>query len=116
MEIHIKNLKVKATIGVNEKERLKPQELIINVFLDFDSSLAANSDNLSDTIDYYVLEQKITCEATTSKFYLIERLADSIIKIIMEYDKIKKAVVEIDKPNAIRLADSVSVRHTIKRD
>jgi len=45
---------------------------------------------------------------------LLERLTGHIMDIVMKHEKIQSATVEVDKPHALRYADSVSV--SITRD
>lgn len=109
MITHIKNLRLRAIIGVNDWEREHKQDVIINVKVEFDGSKAAESDNIRYTVDYKKIKERIIREVKNSKFYLLEKLADHILKIVMADKKVIKATVEVDKPHALRFADSVSV-------
>ena len=50
-----------------------------------------------------------------TSFYLIEKLAGFILDIVLENEKVTKATVEIDKPHALRFAESVSIELTRER-
>jgi D-erythro-7,8-dihydroneopterin triphosphate epimerase len=113
--IRIKNLRLRTIIGCHDWERKTKQDLIINIKFAFDGAKAAASDDIHDTVDYMGLKKKIIATVEDSDFNLLEKLADSLLKLIMEEPKITKAKVEIDKPYALRYADSVSVSCSAKR-
>jgi len=114
--IHITNLSLQAIIGCNEWERLKKQDIIINITMEFDHRAATQSDNLDTTLDYRGIKKRIVSEISNSSFMLLEKLSDHVLDIIMSYDKVLKATVRIDKPHALRFADSVSVEVSAKRE
>lgn len=113
--IHIKNLRLRTIIGVNDWERDHKQDVVINVHIQFDPAKSIASDNLKDTVDYKNITKQIIKQVEASKFYLIERLADMILSIVMENPLVREATVKIDKPFALRFADSVSIELVRKR-
>ena len=115
-EIRIKDLKLRAVIGVEEWEKNVKQDIVINIKLEFDASKAAASDDLEDTIDYKALKLKIIDLVENSAFQLVEKLAGEILKLCMSDDKVQAARVEVDKPHALRFAESVSLTLYDKRD
>jgi len=110
MVINIKNLRLRTVIGINEWERKILQDVIINIALTFNGQKAAASDKIEDTLNYKKLTKMIISEVEKSDYYLLEKLADHILSLIMQDERVMKAVVEVDKPNALRFADSVSIR------
>jgi FolB domain-containing protein len=109
MIIRLKNLRLRTIIGVNPWERTEKQAVIVSVEVEFDGSRAAISDKLEDTIDYRFISNRIIEHVENSQYELIEALAGNLLRIIMEEPRIMRARVEVDKPNAIRSADSTSV-------
>ncbi|MCC6759345.1 MAG: dihydroneopterin aldolase [Candidatus Omnitrophica bacterium] len=107
--IRITDLTLEAIIGINSWERTTKQEVIINITLDFDSSKAAKSDNIKDTLDYKDLKKSIMTLVESSKFMLLEKLVERVLDLIMKDPKVLKATVRIDKPRALRFAKSVSI-------
>ncbi len=110
VEIHIKNLKIKAIIGINDWERKEKQDVIVNVALELDASSAAQTDRIEDTLNYKTLTKRIISEVESSEFYLLEKLAHHILNLVLEDNKAIRGTVEVDKPQALRFADSVSVK------
>ncbi len=116
MTVHIKNLRLRAIIGVNDWERDHPQDVTVNVKMEFDATKAAASDDLNDTIDYQAAKHRIMDEVENSNYFLIERLAAKILDVVMADPKVLRATVEVDKPHALRFAESVSVTCSAQRE
>jgi len=109
MRIHLKNLRLRTVIGVEQQERETTQDVIVNVTMDFDAGKAVAADDVAETVDYSALERRIREEAEQSSFRLLEKLASRILEIVMADPKVQRATVEVDKPGALKFVDSVSV-------
>lgn len=115
MIIRIKNMRLRAIVGVNPWERTERQAVIVNVEIEFDGTAAAQSDQLEHTIDYRQISKNIVTLVETSEFFLIETLASRILESIMENAMVLAARVELDKPFATKCADSTSVEVSARR-
>jgi FolB domain-containing protein len=113
--IRITDLKLKTIIGTNDWEREEKQEIIINISFDFDARRASRSDDIRDTVDYKALKKKIMAFVESSRDYLLEKLVEDVLDLVMADKKVRAAAVRIDKPNALRFAKSVSVESIRKR-
>ena len=109
MWIHIKNLRLRTIIGVNDWERNTPQDILVNVKLEFDGVAAAESDDLRQAVDYAAISERITVLAQDSHFFLLEKLVSEILKLVMADDRVQSATVVVDKPAAVPAAESISV-------
>lgn len=107
--IRITELSLKTIIGIFDWERKRKQKVVINVELEFNASKAIKTDDVKDTVDYKVITKKIIQHVEESKYFLLEKMAGSVLKIILDDPKVKRAKVRIDKPGALRFARSVSV-------
>jgi FolB domain-containing protein len=107
--IRITELSLKTIIGIFDWERKRKQKVVINVELEFNASKAIKTDDVNDTVDYKVITKKIIQHVEGSKYFLLEKMAGSVLKIILDDPKVKRAKVRIDKPGALRFARSVSV-------
>ena len=114
--IRITNLKLRTIIGTNDWERDHKQDVIINVAIHYDALKAARTDSIKDTLDYKTITKKIIKKVESSNFLLLEKLTNSILEIIVENPRAQEASVRIDKPFALRFADSVCVELTKKRN
>ena len=108
--VHISNLSLETTIGWNTWEQQQKQNVIINITFDFDQTAAVESDELNDTVDYRALKNRIRREVESTSFKLLEKLADHILEVVMSDERVVSATIKVDKPHALSLADSVSVK------
>ena len=115
VEITIKNLLLRTIIGFNEWERKKQQDVIINATIEFDRKPAVDTDNVIESVNYKTITKRIIEEVENSNFNLLEKLADHILNIIMDNEKVVAATVEIDKPHSVRFSESVSAKVSATR-
>jgi len=108
MIIRIKNLRLRTIIGVNDWERKNLQDVVVNAEIEYDASRAIETDDLEYAFNYRGVTKRIISAVESSRFHLLDALANHILQIIMDEPKVRKASVEVDKPNALRFADSVS--------
>ncbi len=108
-KIKIKDLLLRCIIGINEDERIKKQDVIINIVLHCDLTRACSSDDINDTVNYKSLKGKILKMVEGSSFFLVEKLAQAIADICLEIELIENVIVSVDKPGALRFAKSASV-------
>jgi len=109
MKITIKNLLLRTIIGLNDWERTKKQDVLLNLCIDVADEKACISDNIHDSVDYKTLTKKIIKEVESVDFFLIEKLAGFVMNIIFENEKVTYASVEVGKPHALRFSESVSI-------
>jgi FolB domain-containing protein len=114
--IRIHDLSFRCIIGVNDEERTKRQDVVVNLTLFADLASAAASDRLEDTVDYKTIKHRIVEEGEASHFHLLEGLAGRIGRICLEDRRVKVAKVTVEKPSALRFARSVSVEMCFGRD
>jgi FolB domain-containing protein len=112
--IFIKDLVARGIIGVSDREREKPQEIVININLHVDTTRAGESDNIEDTVNYRTISKKVIAHAETSNRYIVEALAADIARICLEEAEVQKVIVRVEKPGAVRFSRSVGVE--IERD
>ena len=109
MIIRVKDLRLRPIVGVNEWERKVRQDVVINLAIEPRTESSAESDELSETSDYKAIAKRIIESVEKTEFQLLERLAGHILDLVFEDPTVGRAAVEIDKPHALRFADSVSV-------
>jgi FolB domain-containing protein len=108
-KIHIRDLSVRCIVGINDWEREKKQDVIINITLHADLSNAAKSDAIEDTVNYKTLKNSIVEMVEGSSFQLVESLAESVAKICLQEILVQRVDVTVDKSGALRFARSVAV-------
>lgn len=114
--IQIKDLRLRTYIGFNPDEQQKKQDVIVNVWIEYDAHQAMHSDNVSDGFNYKILTKKIIATVEEHRFNLLERMGKVIMQLIKQERQIISARLLIDKPHALRFADSVSVELNYTHD
>jgi len=114
-KIKICDLEVFYCVGVSEEERTKPQRLLITVEMAHNFDGAAGSDNLTKTIDYYSVTQRLLRFGEARSWRLIETLATEIARMVMDEFSAGDVSVEVKK-FIVPQARYVSVRTSRFRD
>ena len=115
-KIHVRDLLLRTIVGINPDERVKKQDVLINITLHTDHTAAGASDDIDDTVNYKTITKQIIAMVEESQFFLVEKLAAEISEICLQDVRVTRAVVTVDKPGALRFARSVGVTVDRSRD
>lgn len=108
-QIIIRDLIARGIIGINDWEREKPQEILINITLYVDLHKAGESDDLNDSVSYRTVAKRAMQHAETAARLTVEALAADIAKLALQENGVEKVRVRVEKPGAVRFAHSVGV-------
>lgn len=108
-KVIIKDLLARGIIGINDWERKRPQDILINIIIFTDTSRAAVTDNINDCVNYSTVSKKVQAHAESSERLTVEALANDLAKICLEEKGVQKVTVRVEKPGAVRFAESVGV-------
>ena len=114
-KIYIKEILLRAIIGINPDERVNKQDVVISVIMYADLSKACKSDDVKDTIDYKSVKTKIVDLVEKSLFYLVETLEEAIATIGLKDERVQQVDVTVERPGALRFAKTVGVEITRSR-
>ena len=114
--ILISDLSARCIIGIKEDERREKQDVLINLVVFADLHKAARSDRFEDSVDYRALKKKVLSMVESSKYYLLEALAEAVAQVCLQQPGVKQVQVRVDKPSALRFARSVGVEIERKRE
>lgn len=112
----IKDLLVRGIIGVNDWERKRAQDILINVTLFTDTRRAAETDNIADCVNYSTMSKRIQAHAESAERLTVEALANDLAKICLEDKGVRRVILRVEKPGAVRFAKSVGVEIERSRD
>lgn len=98
--ITLTGLRVHAHHGVYESERLTGQDFIIDVTLYLDTSPAAKSDDIGDTVHYGILAESLVRLVSGAELNLLETLAEHIAMACLEDQRVDAVDVTVHKPQA----------------
>lgn len=111
--ISIKDVTVFAYHGVMQEENSIGQKFIISAELSLDTSIAGESDDIEESVDYAQVCNIIKSYAENNTFNLIEALAEGLAKcLLLEYMNVSGVTIEVKKPWApVHMpVDTVSVK------
>jgi len=108
-QILIKNLLVRGIIGISDRERAQPQDILINLTLYTDIHQAGKSDDIRNSVNYRTVAKKIIAYVEHAARYTVEALATDITRLCLEEPGVVRARVRVEKPGAVRFAESVGV-------
>ena len=108
-QILITDMTARGIIGVNDWEREKPQDILINITLFVDLRIPGQSDKLEDCVDYRTIARKAQLRAESAQFFTVEALATDLARICLVEPRVAKVRIRVEKPGAVRFTRSVGV-------
>ena len=108
-KVIIKDLLVRGIIGINDWERKRAQDILINIVLFTDTHRAAETDSIVDCVNYSTTSKKIQAHAENAERLTVEALANDLAKLCFEDKGVQKVILRVEKPGAVRFAKSVGV-------
>jgi len=95
MTIHIEDLKFRCVVGILDFERDVPQDVIINLTIEYDYKK-------DEFINYALVAQKVKEVMIERQFFLLEEALQEIITLLLqEYKSIKNISLKITKPSIL---------------
>jgi dihydroneopterin aldolase len=114
-QVALRGLRVRGRHGVHTRERRDGQDFVVDAVLGLDTRSAAAADDLSRTVDYGVLAERLAAVVAGQPVRLIETLADQLARVCLAEPLVQEVEITVHKPQApLPLAfDDVTV--TIRR-
>ena len=107
--VFIKNFIIEEIIGIHEYEKIKKQKIKFNIVLDISQSTTPNEKNIKSIVDYEKITNKLENLTKNKNYNFLESLVEDSFKEIFEDKRINSATIKIEKPEAIKNAESVGV-------
>ncbi len=107
--VFIKDFIIEEIIGVHEHEKQKKQQIKFNILLDIDQNSVPNEKDIKSIVDYEKITNKLVNLTKNKKYNFLESLAEDSFKEIFEDKRINSIKIKIEKPEAIKNAESVGV-------
>jgi len=105
----IKNFIIQEIIGVHEHEKIKKQKIKFNIVIDVDQNVLPDEKDIKSIVDYEKITNNLKNLTKNKKYNFLESLAEDSFKEIFEDKRINSVKIKIEKPEAIKNADSVGV-------
>jgi len=107
--INIRNLRLRTFIGFNPEEMEKMQDVVINIEIGYHLTPSALKDEVDGALNYKTITKRVIEHVENGRFLLLEKLVADVLEICSQAPEIGFSRVTIDKPHALRFADSVSL-------
>ncbi len=108
-KVIVKDLLVRAILGINPDERVKKQDILINIVMYADIRRAAETDDIADAVNYKSITKRVIEHVEEGSDFLVEKLVTDLARIIITEFGVERVVVRVEKPGALRFAESVGV-------
>jgi len=79
----IERLEFQGYCGITEAEREAPQPMAVDLELSLDMAPAAAMDDLSRTVDYITVTERVLAIAQTQRFHLLETMAERMAQAVL---------------------------------
>ena len=107
--IRVKDLRLRTYIGIKEEEINNKQDVLINLTILYPAVDAVEVNDIEHALNYRTITKAIIAHVEGNRFALLERLTQEILDLVMSHESVRYAEVEVDKPHALRFAESVSI-------
>ena len=114
--IALTGLRLRGHHGVFDFERRDGQDFVVDVELEFDTSVSAASDALADTVHYGELAEGLAAEVAGEPVNLLETLAERLVRVCLADPRVQAATVTVHKPQAPIPLTFTDVAVTIRRE
>ncbi|WP_416137278.1 dihydroneopterin triphosphate 2'-epimerase [Halomonas sp. HK25] len=114
--IRIKNLRLRTHIGIKEEEIQNRQDVVINAVIRYRADKAVAFNHIEQALNYRTISKQVIAHVEGNRFLLLERMTREVLDLVMAHEQVLTAQVEIDKPYALRFADSVSITLSASRE
>jgi FolB domain-containing protein len=80
-KVFINDLMVRGVIGISDRERSQPQDIVVNIVMYTDITKGATSDNIDDCVNYRTIAKAIIAHIEKVSRFTVEALAADIAAI-----------------------------------
>lgn len=113
--IRVKDLRLRTYIGINDDEIRNKQDVLINIEVVYPAREAVVGNDIDDALNYRTLTKAVIAHVENNRFSLLERMTQELLDLVMREPSVHEACVEVDKPHALRFAESVSITLSASR-
>ena len=105
--VFVRDLEMKALIGIYEHEKKKPQRIVVNI--DLSVKEGSGDDDISHVVSYEIVVKKVEAIIAEGHTNLVETLCEKIAQSCLRDKRVVAARVRVEKPDIIPNARSVGV-------
>jgi D-erythro-7,8-dihydroneopterin triphosphate epimerase len=98
MHFHLTDIELSLFIGINPEEKETKQKILLQIEWDFDTTSAAQTDNIGDTVDYFSVREFVLNFPQNRHFNLIEYFLNELrIELLHEFPEMETLQIELEK-------------------
>ncbi|HEY3503232.1 MAG TPA: dihydroneopterin aldolase [Actinocatenispora sp.] len=114
--ITLTGLRVRGRHGVYDFEREAGQDFVVDAVLELDLAAPARTDNVTDTVHYGELADRLADIVAGEPVNLIETLADRLARACLADPRVRRVELTVHKPQAPIAHGFTDVSVTLVRD
>ncbi len=107
--VFVRDLELKALIGIYEHEKKEAQRIIVNIDLSVKEDPGRMADEISHVVSYEIIAKKVEAIIDEGHVNLVETLCEKIAESCLKDGRVMAARVRVEKPDIIPNARSVGV-------
>jgi 7,8-dihydroneopterin aldolase/epimerase/oxygenase len=107
--VFVRDLELKALLGIYPEEKTTPQRIIINIDLSVSEGDDPLSEDIAMVVSYEVVVKQVERIVAKGHVNLVETLAELIARECLKDARVEAVRVRIEKPDVIRNVRSVGV-------
>ncbi len=107
--VFIRDLEVRAIIGINDWERRECQTILIDLDMAWDTAAAAATEDIDKAVNYRSVAKAVMRHTEEGHYYLVETLAERLAALVRTEFNVPWVRVRVRKPGAVRFSREVGV-------
>ncbi|NKI16619.1 dihydroneopterin aldolase [Spongiibacter sp. KMU-166] len=107
--VYVRGLRIDTLIGIHDFEREHRQTVVLDLELGYDIRAAAASEDITLTLDYQAISERLFDFVRASEFLLVETLAERCAELILREFSVPWLRLRLSKPGALHYADDVGI-------
>ncbi len=107
--VFVRDLEVRAIIGINDWERRELQTILIDLDMACDARAAAADEDIEKAVNYRSVAKAVMAHTEKGKYLLVETLAEHLAAMIRTDFGVPWVRVRVRKPGAVRFSREVGI-------
>lgn len=107
--VYIRELEIQTVIGIYDWEREIRQTVSLDLDMATDIRAAAQTEDITNTLDYKAVSKRLIAFIEEAEFLLIETMAERVAEIVLNEFPVSWLRLRLGKPGAVTGARDVGV-------
>ena len=108
-KVIVKDLLLRGILGLNPEERVKKQDILVNLVMFHDVTAAGLADDVEQSLNYKSVTKAVIDRVENGDDLTVEKLVLDLARMIVLDFGAARVQVRVEKPTALRFAASVGV-------